>query len=179
MLPSSMRGRSSLLPGTSPISSRHALGAIGPLSAPPGCMVSSIVFDEGSGKRDSSPSFSRLLEGVLTEGTVGSGLSTFWSVADSQPFRRRSPCLLPSPSSLFRPASKREGRCSTSRGSLPPKGEGRRFRPDRSPLPLCPGRQPVGEKEDQSINVTPWEDDPESYQRCASHSFFPKARRTL
>ena len=181
-----------------------------------------IVFDDGSGKRESSPSFSRLREGVLTEGRlgqglllvldscqnglvgtkhdvkgtfgwiplsslsgrnihripVGSGLSSLWPVANARSFRRRSPCLLPTPSSLFRPASVREGWSPAARVALPPKGGEVTFLPPTAPR--CPwvGRRPVGEEEDQSINVTPCGDEPESRQRCASHSFFPKARRT-
>ena len=69
-----MRGGSSRLPVTSPISSRLALGTIGPLSAPRRLHGAPDFFDDGSGKRGSSPSFSRLREGVLTEGRLGQGL---------------------------------------------------------------------------------------------------------
>ena len=55
---------------------------------------------------------------------VGSGLSILWPVANSQPFRRKSPCVLPSPPSFFLSASMREGQDPRIKGRSVLEGKG-------------------------------------------------------
>ena len=56
--------------------------------------------------------------------TVGSGLSILWPVANSRSFRRKSPCVLPSPPSFFLSASMREGQDPRIKGRSVLEGKG-------------------------------------------------------